>query len=285
MIIVKLLGGLGNQMFQYAIARHLSKKNNDTLIIDSSFLNITNATGYTLRSYELGIFSIDAGILHKEKYFGKKLISRIRPVLSRTKYVNEQSFKFAPEIFNIKGNIYLEGYWQTEKYFRDIADTIREDFTFLPALNDINTKVAAQIKACNAVSIHVRRTDYVGADGAATYHSICSAAYYLNAIEQICETVPDAVFFVFSDDIPWVKENIQIKYPHHFIDHNSGKQSYIDMQLMSMCKHHIIANSSFSWWGAWLNNHQQKTVIAPKTWFNNPDIDTSDILPESWLKL
>jgi hypothetical protein len=285
MIIVKLQGGLGNQLFQYAIGRHLSIKNNDVLIVDNSFLNITNASGYTLRSYELDIFPITPAIQNQEKYFGKTILSRIRSKLSRIKYVGERSFKFIPEVLDLRGDIYLEGFWQTEKYFRDIADIIRDDLIFLPGLNDANTQVARQINTCNAVSLHVRRTDYVSKDAAATYHNLCSLSYYFNAIEEVVKAVPDAVFFLFSDDMPWVRENLQLDYPHYFIDHNKGKDSYADMQLMSMCKHHIIANSSFSWWSAWLNKYEHKIVVAPEKWFYNPEIDTSDIIPESWLKL
>jgi hypothetical protein len=285
MIIVKLQGGLGNQLFQYAMGRHLSIKNNDVLIVDNSFLNITNASGYTLRSYELDIFPITPAIQNQEKYFGKTILSRIRSKLSRIKYVGERSFKFMPEVLDLTGDTYLEGFWQTEKYFCDIADIIRDDLIFLPDLNDVNTQVARQINTCNAVSLHVRRTDYVSKDAAATYHNLCSLSYYFNAIEEVVKAVPDAVFFLFSDDMPWVRENLQLDYPHYFIDHNKGKDSYADMQLMSMCKHHIIANSSFSWWSAWLNKYEHKIVVAPEKWFYNPEIDTSDIIPESWLKL
>lgn len=284
MIIVKLQGGLGNQLFQFAIGKHLSIKNNDILIFDNSFLNITDATNYTLRNYELGIFPIASVVQNKQKYFGKTRWSRFRPRLDRIKYVGERSFKFMPEILDLTGNLYLEGFWQTEKYFLSIADTIKKDLTFLPSLNVVNAKIAQQINLCNAVSIHVRRTDYVGKDLGATYHNLCSLTYYSDAIELIVKTVPDAVFFLFSDDIDWVKQNLLIPFPHYFIDHNSANESYVDMQLMSMCKHHIIANSSFSWWGAWLNNYPNKIVIAPKKWFNNPEIDTLDIVPESWLR-
>ena len=285
MVIVKLQGGLGNQLFQYAIGRYLSVKNNDTLTLDNSFLNITNATGYTLRNYELDIFPITPRILNKEKYFGSSITSRIRTPLSGIRYINEPSFKFIPEVSNWKGDVYLEGYWQSEKYFCKIANIIRDDLKFSPVLNEDNSKVALQINSCNSVSIHIRRTDYIGRDGAATYHYVCPITYYLNAIEWIVKLFPDAVFFIFSDDISWVRNNLQIGYPHYFINQNYGKQSYVDMQLMSMCKHHIIANSSFSWWGAWLNKYEQKKVIAPERWFTDPDIDDSDIIPESWLKL
>lgn len=285
MIIVKLQGGLGNQLFQFAIGKYLSVKNNDTLIFDNSFLNITDATGYTLRNYELGIFPIVSVIQNEEKYFGKTRWSRIRAKFARIKYVGERSFKFMPEILDLSGNLYLEGFWQTEKYFLSIENSIKKDLTFLPSLNVVNAKIAQQINLCNAVSIHIRRTDYVGEGVVATYHNLCSLTYYYDAIELIVKTVPDAVFFLFSDDIEWVKQNLLILFPHYFIDHNHVNESYVDMQLMSMCKHHIIANSSFSWWGAWLNNYPNKIVIAPKKWFNNPEIDTSDIVPESWLRL
>lgn len=285
MIIVKLQGGLGNQLFQFAIGKHLALKNNDILIFDNSFLNITNATGYTLRNYELGIFPIASVIQNKGKYFGKSRWSRIRPKLDRIKYVGERSFKFMPEILDLSGNLYLEGFWQTEKYFLLIENSIKKDLTFLPSLNVVNAKIARQIDLCNAVSIHIRRTDYVGKGVVATYHNLCSLTYYYDAIELIIKTVPDAVFFLFSDDIEWVKQNLLIPFPHYFVDHNYVNESYVDMQLMSMCKHNIIANSSFSWWGAWLNNYPNKIVIAPKKWFNNPEIDTSDIVPESWLRL
>jgi hypothetical protein len=151
-------------------------------------------------------------------------------------------------------------------------------------LSGKNADIAEQIGRVNAVSLHVRRGDYVKNPKTTATHGLCSLDYYHTAIRYIYETVEQPYFFIFSDDMAWVKEHLKIDAPCQYVDHNQGKESFNDMHLMSLCKHHIIANSSFSWWGAWLNSSPEKIVIAPNKWFANQN-NIKDLLPNDWVTL
>jgi hypothetical protein len=291
-IIVQLLGGLGNQMFQYAAARSVSIVHNVPLKLD-----ITEYENYPDRAYKLNHFTIHAGIAtqdeietfrHREaSYLARMYASFLeifRPYYKRKNFI-EQSFRYDANILKCNSNVYLEGYWQSEKYFRTIPSIIRDDFTFADTADEKNQTMAEQIESCESVSLHVRRGDYVSNPVTNAYHGTCTRDYYRQAIELIEEHVDDPRFFIFSDDSDWVQKNMDTGHPTTFIDFNGPDQDYEDMRLMSLCQHHIIANSSFSWWGAWLSANPKKTVIAPARWFNNPEIDTSDLVPESWLRI
>ncbi len=181
--------------------------------------------------------------------------------------------------------MYLQGYWQSEKYFKDIEKIIRDDFTFSEEPDYQNKQMADTIKCCEAVSLHVRRGDYVSNPVTTEYHGICSEDYYRRAVREVERYCKNPQFFVFSDDPSWAKENLETGYPTTIIDFNGSEKDYEDLRLMSLCQHHIIANSSFSWWGAWLSWNPQKIVIAPKKWFNRPEINTQDLIPESWIRI
>ena len=176
------------------------------------------------------------------------------------------------------------GYWQSEKYFVERSETIRSDFTFRIPLDVCNRELVATLDRANTVSLHIRRGDYANNSKTKATHGLCSLDYYQAAVNYVAERVESPRFFVFSDDIAWAKENLKIKFPCQYIGHNQGTNSYIDMQLMSLCKHHIIANSSFSWWGAWLNPNVSKIVIAPSRWFAKPT-NVHDLFPPGWVML
>lgn len=148
-----------------------------------------------------------------------------------------------------------------------------------------NEQVAQNILSVNAVSLHVRRGDYVSNLTINQFHGTCSLEYYNQAIAQIAKKVETPHFFVFSDDPEWVKSNLKIDYSITIVDHNNADKNYEDIRLMSLCKHHIIANSSFSWWGAWLCRNPNKIVIAPLKWFNDKSINTTDLIPDGWIKI
>lgn len=283
MIVVKLQGGLGNQMFQYAMGRQLSLQNACPLFLDLSFLMQKATPSYTKREYQLGVFPVKASLDRKGKYYHHGIASRIRTKLNGMSHIPDPGTLFHPEILREAPPMYLEGFWQSERYFADAAREIRNDFSYHGPVGEKNQVWFGLIHAGNAVSLHVRRGDYV--TSGPTYHNLCDLRYYQDAIALLAETIEDPVFFIFSDDIPWVKANLDISGPHHFVFNNTGPQSFMDMVLMSNCKHHIIANSSFSWWGAWLNPDEQKKVIAPAKWFNNPEIDTRDMIPSTWISL
>ena len=291
MVISNLIGGLGNQMFQYAAGRALALRLGVQLKLDTrDFSGYPLHQGFELRK----LFDSNVEIASKDDlkvvlgWQKAKLVQRIlkRPQLKRFRcksYVIEPSFNYWAGINTLKENIYLDGYWQSEQYFAEFADKIREDFTFKLPLSNQNFCIAKKISQVNAVSLHVRRGDYISNKKNA-FIGVCSLEYYKVAIKRIKNQVNNPVFFIFSDDINWVKNNLVLDKTTVFVSHNLGSESYNDMRLMSLCKYNIIANSSFSWWGAWLNTDPNKIVIAPKQWFANGQ-DTSDLMPENWLKM
>lgn len=279
MVRVKLWGGLGNQMFQYALGRSLALKNRTYLQLDLSEYIVKNeAADYISRNFELDLFNVSYVTESKENFIVTKVLNYVSPV----KYVQENGFVYDPSVLEKKGRLYLYGYWQCEKYFKSIESTIRKDFTFKKQPNTANTQYLDQIAKVNAVSIHFRRGDYITVQTAVNFNGICTIEYYKEAIELIKSKVKNPHFFVFSDDLSWVKENIAFEDPHTYVDGNAGEYSYEDMRLMAACKHNIIANSTFSWWGAWLNNNQDKVVVAPKNWFKT---EKTDIIPDRWIKI
>jgi hypothetical protein len=288
MIIVKLKGGLGNQMFQYAIGRRLSEYYHTTLKVDISLYQ-DEGSDITPREYQLDKFFTTAEIARPGdlKFFftAGSLLNKAKKFLRHGKYIAEQSFRFNPEFLHFGKNCYLDGYWQCERYFSDISGLIRGEFRLKQPFDSKNRHLANLIESVNAVSLHIRRGDYVENPVTKEFHGSCSPEYYEKAVQHIGSKIKDPHFFVFSDDPAWVTNNFRINFPMTIVDNNNETNGFEDMRLMSICKDHIIANSSFSWWGAWLNGREQKIVIAPQKWFNDPSKDTSTIIPENWLKI
>lgn len=292
MIVSRVIGGLGNQMFQYAVGRALSLERSQPLSLDvSGFVGYGLHQGYELKK----VFACAVEAASKadiRKVLGWQSLPAVQRIVSRplfarirsAEYVVEPHFHYWHGIKFVSDNVYLSGYWQSEKYFKSQADVIRADFTFQGQLNARNAEISEQIRRTNAVSLHVRRGDYVTNEKTAATHGVCSLDYYRAAIEYIESHIKKPTFFIFSDDPEWVKMNFRIDCPYVHVDHNQGSESYNDMYLMSLCRHHIIANSSFSWWGAWLNPVSDKIVIAPRRWFANEN-DVSDLFPEGWVTL
>lgn len=292
MIVSRIVGGLGNQMFQYAAGRALSLERGKPLCLDiSQFADYELHQGFEL----LRVFSCPIDIVceaelrnilgwQRHPFVRRVLVWPSMVVFRRKGYVVEPHFHYWPGIENVPQDSFLSGYWQSEKYFQKYAAVIRADFTFKTQLTKKNAELAEKISHVNAVSLHVRRGDYAMNPQATATHGLCSLDYYQSAIFHMAERVDNLNFFVFSDDIPWVRENLAIDHPCIYVDHNQGTESYNDMRLMSMCRHHIIANSSFSWWGAWLNSRSDKIVIAPKKWFAN-ESNTVDLIPSGWIAM
>jgi hypothetical protein len=284
------MGGLGNQMFQYAAGRCLSHLHKAELKLDLSYLNKDPQNKYTKREYKLDVFTIKSDIATEQdlKSFlpldkGKIINTLMRklPILFSKVVANESGHKFMKEFYSFPKDVYLNGFWQSENYFEPVKDLIREEFSLKEQLNGENLELCNNIQNCNSVSLHVRRGDYVTSKESNTYHGTCSLEYYQHAIERIKNLTKYPELFIFSDDIVWVKGNLKTDIPIHFIDKNNA--GHIDMHLMSLCKHNIIANSSFSWWGSWLNKNPNKIVIAPIQWFSMNA--APDIYPENWIRL
>jgi hypothetical protein len=200
----------------------------------------------------------------------------------RPTFITEKQTVFRPEILNLTGDVFLSGYWQTEKYFSSIRNLLLQEFSFKSAPDDENKKVIDLILAENSVSVHIRRGDYISNPTTHRYHNCCDESYYQRAMAEVCKQVSQPHFFVISDEPEWAQENFKAPGEMSIIDLNHGERSYEDMRLMSLCKHNVIANSSFSWWGAWLNQNPEKIVIAPKHWFNFKKFKIRDLIPEQW---
>lgn len=298
MIIVKIIGGLGNQMFQYAVGRNIAIKNNVELMLDISSFN-----SYKLHSYGLNKFNIVENIASEseikeftrgkidmrdsfKKYYQilDNTFNCIIPYYKR-KYVRERDYSFNPNILKIKDNAYLDGYWGSEKYFLENESAIRKEFSLKRESDLNNQNIAKKILKTNSISVHFRRGDYVTDPKTNAIHGTCSLDYYFKAIEDISKYVSEPHFFIFSNDPAWVKENFSLPYSMDFVTINGPEKNYEDLHLMSLCKHHIIANSTFSWWGAWLGTNKDKRIYTPKKWYKVDYIDQKDAFPESWHKI
>jgi Glycosyl transferase family 11 len=291
LIISRLNGGLGNQMFQFAAARALGLRTGAVLKLDVSAFARDQLRDFDLAPYALSATTPLAtgaelaaceqkkprglALVGKSLGFGKAAIPAMR----------EAHFHFDPGLAAATVPAYLTGYWQSERYFTAHADQIRRDFAPIAPLEPENAALAEVIRASAAVSLHVRRGDYVSDTRTQAVHGVCGIDYYARAMDRVEALVPSPHYIVFSDDPDWTRANLTSPHPMTFVTVNPPARGYRDMQLMSMCRHHIIANSSFSWWGAWLNPRLDKTVIAPARWFASGDKDTRDLLPAAWFKV
>lgn len=292
MIIVKLIGGLGNQMFQYSIGRSLAARHQTDIKLDLSGLQ----DGQTNRNYGLDKFHIiETFATHEEV---KTLTTPDYSALSKAvhrwfhnkpkrakSHIRIRDPHFQKKYLNLPDNVYLEGYWQSEKYFKNIAAELCNEFSLKAPLEGENARTAGEIESCNAVSVHVRRGDYVSNFKANKTHGLVGLDYYRHCIDLINRAVKDCHFFVFSDDPEWCQDNLDFLIPVTFVSHNSPEESHEDLRLMSLCRHNIIANSTFSWWGAWLNRNASKIVYAPRRWYMSERRRTDGLIPEGWLRV
>lgn len=292
MIVVRLQGGLGNQLFQYSAARRLAHVHDAELVIEDSYFTSRRACDSTWQ-YELDHFNV---ALRRPSETERRsflsyckspwyIIRRMLPLPGHYRYVPERHFHFAPDILDLPDDVFLDGYWQSEKYFSDVHELIRSELRFKDGMSPVEREIAGEISRSNAVSIHVRRGDYVSNAKAAAVHGVCTPDYYRHAIENMEIHLESPFFFIFSDDHEWAERNVAPWCgAHHMICRNTGA-AFRDLRLMSLCKHNIVANSSFSWWGAWLNSNVEKRVVAPKNWFLTNRLDTRDLLPPGWIRL
>ena len=290
MIIIKVMGGLGNQMFQYSLAKALECRGKEVKLDISYYDNIPQ--GDTIRKFELDRFFCNIGkATYKEiaQYTNpiRKLIDAFgeHTKLYEPTCLVESVYSFNPKIFNID-NGYLIGYWQTEKYFKDVRDVLLHEFRFDKMNMTIrNIKLQEEIlNSENTVSIHVRAGDYLNQYNRENFGDICTNDYYNNACKYCVDKLGQVKFYLFTNDADWVRNNIKLdEYNYTIVDWNSEEDGWIDMYFMSICQNNIIANSSFSWWGAWLNTNPEKIVISPRKWENN--VVVQDIIPEEWIRI
>ena len=280
MIIIKIKGGLGNQLFQYAVGRALALHHRLPLKLD-----LTIFKTYKLHRYLLDQFAIQADIATEDEIIKLKgrnnvLFSALRKagLVKRKSYLKEKrSSYFDASVFK-NDDVYLDGYWQNELYFSDIREELLRDLTSISSMSDLGVFYMEGIKKSNSVSLHVRRGNYLNL----TNFNVLDIDYYMKAVEYIRKNVEKPTFYIFSDDLEWCKNSLGFLDNCIFVD--STKTEIDDLKLMSFCKHNIIANSSFSWWGAWLNQNCKKTVIAPKGWLLN-DPGSSNVILSDWVKM
>lgn len=283
-------------MFQYACGKALALELGVELKLDISFLADKNEReNFTVRDYELGVFRIVDKVadIKDVRRFIPDLWNCTKVDLLKYKflrllngnhyYYEQKKFQMEERISQISDKTYLYGYFQTEKYFTGIRNELLSIFELRNEPDDLNQQFIEQLSEENAVSIHVRRGDYHNSP-----FTLLGLSYYRRAIEIIKEEVLNPRFYVFTNDADWVRDNFQsLGIDLDIIMHNQGQQSYMDMVLMSQCKHNICANSSFSWWGAWLNQNADKVVVTPQNWFKDKSYvsSTFDLIPATWLQI
>ncbi len=280
MVIIRFQGGLGNQLFQYALYKELQYQGKEVYGDISIYKSVDEPRDYELDKLGLSIQVAEVNTINRMCPLGKDFITKVKKNLFyRKKFYKEKNpIVFDPYIYQCN-NIYLIGYFQTDKYFYDVADEIRNEIHFEPSKNIDNIIILEKMRNTESVSVHMRFGDYVGNS---IYDNICTKEYYTKAIEEMKRHYESVNFFVISDDIDKAKKLLD-NDDYEYVDWNRQKDSYYDMQLISTCKHNIMANSSFSWWGAWMNNNKNKIIIAPSQWLKN--ISQGDVWCNSWIKI
>ena len=298
MITVFLRGGLGNQMFQYAVGLAVARKNGTSLVLDRTHLNDRfPRKQFTYRTYDLDIFdmrpkmtllsNVSTAVPIPGVWLGLDLAAAgAKDILGTQKIVKEQrDYVFEPAVLDSGKSVFLYGRWQVPNYFKEVEQELRNDFRFKYPLDGEAAAIAKDIKKNNSVSLHVRRADYVIPKYEKTYGAT-NLSYYDCAVRSMANAVKDPKFYIFSDDIAWCKENVKLPFPAEYVERNSeGPKASHHLQLMSLCKHNIIANSTFSWWGAWLNQTSGKRVIAPAVWHAGDQSSEESIIPAEWEKI
>lgn len=289
MKIVKILGGLGNQMFQYALFLALREKfPSERILIDlSNFRGYPLHNGFELDkifpiSYEIATWKEILRVAYPYSNYRLWQIGKYLLPLRKTMCIEKSDMSLDQTVLCDAGDRYFDGYWQHEEYFKNIKKTIYQTFQF-PDPQETNKEVIELVDSQNSVSLHVRRGDYIDHP---FFRDICDINYYRHAIEFLEKNIRPQVYCIFSNDIEWCRSNIELLLSGKrviYVNWNRGKDSFIDMQIMSHCNHNIIANSSFSWWGAWLNRNVNKVVISPSKWMNKQL--ALDPIPSDWIRL
>ncbi len=294
-IVVRVKGGLGNQLFQYALGRHLALRCGGRLVVDLT--KLYDLSKSVRRRYQLGVFRppleytllsrINKAVRLPVVYDAlAQLTTWAKNAVKWQRHYRERSLRFDETVFRLSGDVYLDGYWQSEKYFANIADIIREDLLFVPPSPTV-TEFGLHVRSSPAVGIHVRRTDYVSGKSATGFVGL---EYYNTALRTLsCAAESLGPYLVFSEDIEWCREHLASLLAKDciYVDglRNESGAAISDFWLLSQCKYFVIPNSTYSWWAAWLSTRPDKVVLAPKRWFRNSAWDDQDILPSGWLRV
>jgi len=293
MIIVELVGGLANQMVIYSAAKALSEHLQVELKIDITKLNKDKKRNYALNHLNIEAKTatqkeIDRICQKSNSWFVNKIKKKIRKKCNGNAFgiYVEPTISYDPNFFSLKDNTHIRGNFINANYFSSIEKVLRHEFQIKSPLSNKTKELIESITSGDSVSIHIRRGDYANEKKTNKIHGLIPIDYYKTAIDLINNKIKSPTFYVFSDDISWVKENLSNTQKMHFIDHTDGDTAYEDMYMMSLCKHNIIANSGFSYWGAWLNSNTEKLVISPKQWCADSKLnDRFKLIPEGWFKI
>jgi len=299
MKVVKLYGGLGNQFFQYAFGKSLAKITGDEIKYDTSWFE--TGADYDHDTLYLDFFNTEYKVANESEIeglylfgeVGKRTAERLYhklPVISQLLFGHFKEierdidatlksepylFEYSPTVYR-SGNSYYDGYWQASQYVEEVSETLIQDFSLTVPMSEQGQTISKKITDSESISIHIRRGDYTRND------NTLPMEYYKRAVERIDSCLDNHKYFIFSDDIEWTRNNLTITADCVYVDHNGTETAYEDLMLMSSCDHNIIANSTFSWWGAWLNQNSDKTVIAPGVWLGGANTSEIDILPDAW---
>lgn len=270
MIIVQATDGLGNQLFQYAIGRKLSLLYKTDLFIDTThFINNKH------RQFLLNFLYTKFSEINNYKRFALKHPLSFLKLRSGVLTIFQEDHRLSGNSLQFTKNSFLKGYWGEEDYFKDIRNILLEDLKLKKEYQtNLFQLIQREVSQVNSVSIHVRRGDYLEDKNKFLFENL-NISYYNNAIELITSKVPNAKFYIFSDDINWTKRNLPIKSDHVYVNESNSLKDFEELILMSSCTHNIIANSTFSWWGGWLNKNVNKLVIQPKNWYKDKDLQHS----------
>jgi hypothetical protein len=289
-VLVHLLGGLGNQMFQYAAARAVAVRCNAPLVLDASWMSDGAQRQFALRP-----FHIKAEILQPAPSrsplnlslwrFARRLNRRFAARKLGAPIYREKSFRYDAGVQSRRAPVYLYGYFQSEKYFADCTDVIVEDFQIAAPPRPAARKLLDRIEASDAICLHIRRGDYVTDPSVNAFHGLCPLDYYHRGLEEVAGRLSRPECFIFSDDPGWVRENLKLDVPMTVVDIHGPDEAHEDLRLMAACHSYVIANSSLSWWGAWLGCRPGKRVVAPRQWFGSSRGDASDLVPGHWVRL
>jgi hypothetical protein len=288
-----LQGGLGNQMFQYAIARALSEHYQTPFALNRGWYDKPQGEA-TPRELDLTLLNIREIVISSDPFPNRpRKISRLLQKFLPTKNLviyQRNAFDFDPSLFNLQKisskNVYLSGYWQAFPYIDAIKEQLKEEFRTKSEISDNYRAYLEKIQLSESVMVHIRRGDYVYSPSAAQYHGVLPIGYYQKAIVEMIAKRPKAHFFIFSDDLAWAKEALNANIEKTFIEHSSTYDAVAqELQLMYACRHHIIANSTLSWWGAWLKQNDSGLVYAPRHWVNDANLDISALMPPEWQKI
>lgn len=297
MIVVKLQGGLGNQMFQYALGRELQRRSGRDLALDvTSLLDRFPRSNVIFRDYDLDIFSIQPRLTWSSRLAqwlplpllyssGVAALARWQDVLGTQRYISG-TVKFREEVLEARGNIYLDGYWQSPKYFKGSEAVLRREFKVKQPVSPAGELIAEQMASTDSICVNVRRTDFVSLQSSIDRHGFIGAEYYDRGIQLIAPRLKNPHVFVTSDDVDWCRENLRFDVPTTVLGHEYKGYKFGEyLTLMSRCKHFLISNSTFAWWAAWLSTSEDKSVVCPLNWYRDPTVDSSDLIPPEWTRI